>query len=413
MITTGSDIDYPRIIRAMEESHRITSGFFDRLLMDFIVAEEGVDEEFDRKCGEYQDIIAGFQTSWYNFLKGQYILYRFFRKGGLAGKYLEHRDLLRCSSAERAMLAFHASHPWRFSICTVVDSPARDFYRMLDVFHDREFLLYSPAINRTLNDIGHATMFFLLLTDVPSTDCLQTYGPVIAYRGMLPLDVYALATALDARVNRGPGILSVVNRNPIPFMMLMQASRVPALVHDGELLVLHRSDYYPPSFNPDAMKQAFNVEQKKGVYKLTLRGWGGHPHFAEAYYDRKTLRVLLTSWTERGYQELTGALAAAGHRVWPYPELMVTMAAIPILDRILHCSLLEHPYSDLFAEKPTTAEHREIERVNAFLDFLADDVNAGRPCDVDALARRLGVDVTLARQLYDTVRAQIAKHRKP
>jgi hypothetical protein len=48
--------------------------------------------------------------------------------------------------------------------------------------------------------------------------------------------------------------------------------------------------------------------EKEWVNRLSLKRWGGHPHFAQIYFDENKNIVLLAASTDRGFLALVNAI---------------------------------------------------------------------------------------------------------
>src|SRR3546814_10744602 len=77
-------------------------------------------------------------------------------------------------------------------------------------------------------------------------------------------------------------------------MMLMNGATLPFMVHKDDRIEHHFAEYDDDAFTNSDLEPSFRIEYNDGVYRLSLKRWSGHPHFATAYYDEKE-ELLLAS----------------------------------------------------------------------------------------------------------------------
>src|SRR3546814_381904 len=176
----------------------------------------------DNRLAPYRHITRNFDPSWVNYFKAQYIAHQLFKKGGLIQKYLNHSAVKDLTEQERTYLRQQSAQPWRFSFSVITGRPAEDFYEMQDVFTSQKFLLYSTGVTQILSEHPVALWFNLIAFNGM---CWQSYGPIGHYQSFRPDDIRYYASELNPRewFEKDAEILENVERNPLPYMMLMNA----------------------------------------------------------------------------------------------------------------------------------------------------------------------------------------------
>ena len=72
-------------------------------------------------------------------------------------------------------------------------------------------------------------------------------------------------------------------------------------------------------------------------------------------------------------------------------------------------------YDDLFKKEPSGQVQGDIDKLNALMNMVLPDINAGRKPDIESLAKKAGVDVDTARDLIQSVIDRLdhpGQHRK-
>ena len=123
--------------------------------------------------------------SWFNWIASQYFGHRLFRQDGLASSYLPRLGSMGRSESEPDFVRYRLLHPWRFVFCMRIEEIEPDYHVMSNMLTREIFLLFSPALVRTIRDVGKPYSFLLLLDDLNIG--FQTYGPIRYFRSLGPL----------------------------------------------------------------------------------------------------------------------------------------------------------------------------------------------------------------------------------
>ncbi len=389
--------DFEDAVKACESSSELSARVVEDFLMYYAARQEHLDKELDTKLSGYRDVVRLMDNeSWLSGLKAQYIVHRLFKEGGLIGKYLGHNAVRQLGDKEVEYLRFQARHPWRFSFSVIADEPAKQFYEMEDVFRGERFILYSPGTDYTLS-ANTVELWFNLIGF--NGKCWQTFGPIIPFRGFETDDIWFFATELNRSIEDEAGIIADVEKNPLPYCLLISGSEFPVTVAGKNRIVFVSAEYDLPSFSGESLGDGFYVEYNRNVYRLSPKKWSEPPHYGEGYYDEKRRSLILTAMSDRGFAALGGMLKQKGFDVSDEPQIRVSPAMIVTAERILRRKIRLNPYESLFEKERSFEQRREMEKLNQLLQLILPDINAGREPDIEALALKVGVDPLLAKHV--------------
>jgi hypothetical protein len=362
----------------------------------------------DERLARFREVTKGFQASWVNLLKAQYIGHRIFKKDGLIHKYLHHTAVKALEPEQLNYLQQQSVHPWKYSFSEIIAHPEGDFYEMEDVFSGEVFLLYSPSVTSTLSE--QSIRLWLNLIGFNGS-CWQSFGPVLSFQGFQPDDIFFFATELNPRIETEEDLINDVEANPLPYLMLINGSRFPMILQSGETVVQVLAEHPMETLDSNGLKKNFKVEYAEDIYRLTPNTWGEAPHFAAAYFDENRKTLLLTSLTDKGFRKLTDQLNAHGLRLPIEPDIRVQPTMLRTTKSILKKDLHLNPYEGLFERRSTPGEKEMIEKLNRLLSLALPLINAGKEPDIESLAKEAGVDVETARDLLTHSMDRIKKLR--
>jgi hypothetical protein len=398
--------DYPKIARHCQANSRYTK-VIDEFLIYYAAQREKLEPKMDRALKKYRHVARKLPTSTVNIMKSAYISTRLFRKGGLIGKYLNHSAVKKLPPDEYNFLKFQHQHPWRFSFSIILERPAADFFKMLDVFTDEEYLLYSPGINETLQ-LRSVYLWFNLIAF--NGECWQTYGTIIGFSSFTPNDLLFFANELDPDLENEEDMMQRVEKNPWPFFMLAAYGNAPLVMSKGEPTVYYTALDEGINFPHESLKDIFSIKSADEIHELKLDEWSVPPHFAKAYYDEIHGDWFRFATTESGFSQLTEMLRQAGVDVNPEPHLEVTAGMMLAAQAILREDIELDPYEILFAA-PDQGNPAEMEKLNRLLDLAMPSINKGESLDFKTLAAESGVDPDTAKDFLSQVQERIQQLR--
>jgi len=291
-------MDFEKIRKVCEAQSAVSQSVIDEYLLYFAAARYGLYRTMTEAFSAYRHITKEFEQEWVNRLKAQYIAHQIFKAGGVIRKLLNHSELKNLSQPEMDFLVNHSRQPWRFCFSTILTNPAPDFFIMEDILTEKLFTLFSPGTTDIMKARPISLWFNLIGFN---GECWQTYGPIAAYQSFEPDDIFFFATEIDRRIFSGEDIGKTIDKNPVPFMMLLSGAAIPVTVHKKDQMVMTYSEYPLDKLDTLAMKKSFTSEFSNGVYRLTLKRWGGHPHFAQVYFDENKNTITFAASTDRGF----------------------------------------------------------------------------------------------------------------
>jgi hypothetical protein len=380
----------------MQKNSSLSAIVVDKFLMYYAARQEGLEREMDEGLARFREVTKGFQASWVNLLKAQYIGHRIFKKDGLIHKYLHHAAVKALEPEQLDYLQQQSVHPWKYSFSEITAHPEGDFYEMEDVFSGEVFLLYSPSVTSILSE--QSIRLWLNLIGFNGS-CWQSFGPVLSFQGFQPDDIFFFATELNPRIETEEDLINDLEANPLPYLMLINGSRFPTILQSGETVVQVLAEHSMETLDSNGLKKNFKVEYAEDIYRLTPNTWGEAPHFAAAYFDENRKTLLLTSLTDKGFRKLTDQLNAHGFRLPTEPDIRVQPTMLRTTKSILKKDLHLNPYEGLFERRSTPGEKEMIEKLNRLLSLALPLINAGKEPDIESLAKEAGVDVETARDL--------------
>ncbi len=382
-----------------ERTSRISERVVDDFLINYAAGHQGLEKKMEKQFERFSHVGRKLGKEVVNMLKSQYLAHKVFRKEGLLGKFLKHSALGRFAGEERDYLLQQHKLPWRFCFSVIVDEPAADFYTMEDVFTGKRYMLYSPAVSERVS--VNPVLWFNLIGF--NGFCWQSYGPVVYYNGFEAGDIWFFATELNPGLGEPGDVNADVDKDPLPYMMLISGSSLPLTFHKEDQLLYLLAEYDLVTLDTARLKKGFRTEYEKGVYRITHKQWGEYPHYAQAYFDEDKHLVLFSAMTHRGFEALVEAFNAFGHDYPAEPYLIVNLTMVSTAAEVLKKKVVLNEYLDLFQLDSEPEKDKVLEDINAFIALVLPDINAGLIPDIEAAARKTGVDPETARSVVESV----------
>ena len=398
--------DYQNLINICEEGNRISSIVIDDFLVYYAAHRDKPDREFEDRIERFRSTVKKLPASWTRLVKAQYIAHRIFKKGGLIHKYLPREDLKTRDTVELNFLKQISATPWRFSFSEIRANPAPDFYEMEDVFSGETYLLYSPGVSRTL--LEHPVMLWFMMIAFNGS-CWITYGPITGFQSFGPDDIFFYATELNKSIESDEELMEDVEKNPVPYMMLISGSTHPLFIQGNYEAILVKGEAPLAGFDFEALKSDFRIEFDSGIFKLSHKTLADYPHFAEAYIDEEGGTLHTNAMTEYGYQELVRCLRGHGQNVPEDPDIRLHLPMLNLIKDLLKKEMNLNPYSKLFEEKKSPESEGLMTKLNQVLALALPDINAGRKPDAEALAKKLDLDPETVNNMLEAVLNRIKK----
>jgi hypothetical protein len=401
--------DYKHLRELCKQVSKVSTTVIDEFLLYYAAKRDKLDREFDAKNFRFRHAEKEMPSNWTSLIKAQYIGHRIFKQQGLIAKYLNHAAIKDLDGEQQNFLRQMAAHPWRFSFSEIKANPASDFYEMQDVFTRETYLLYSTSVSQILSERRVLIWFNLIGFN---GDCWQTYGPVTSFQSFGADDIFFYASELNGSIASESDLMKDLENNPVPYMMLMTGSEYP-LVQNGEFEILHvLSESQAPAFDMQTLKKNFKIEYAEGVFRLSDKIWSEPPHFSEAFYDEEREIILLSALTDRGYIEMAKKLNAHEFDLPLDPDIRLHLPMLIVIKQLLKKDLPINPYSSLFETKSSPENEVMIEKLNKFLSLALPVINEGKEPDINAMAKKAGIDPEIARDLLQKSMDRVKQLRK-
>lgn len=400
-------LDKRKLAYTCRRDSELTARLIDNLLIPLAEDKERLDSLFLKRLDdEYGHLLEELEPEWIYALVQQYIAYKLFGLHRHVKKYLNEPQLARRSAREKGFLESRLFNLWHFAFARVKEDLGNDFFVMRNVLTKEEFLLYSPGVGKYESD-GEHSLYFILLTF--NGECYQTYGPIMPYSGLQPLDLLYFAGQLDEKINEYSEVHQKIQEDPVPFMLLMVASTFPLTFHKKDLVVFGLSEVNVASLDLKRWEDSFKIEEQDGVYELNLKRWWSHPHFAHCHYAPHDGKFIVSAATERGWEKLVQVINDLGIELDLQPDACATAAGAIGTERVLGKNGVRSPYGEMFVPEISEEEEAELERINYFLSLLMPYLNSGEEYDLRELADRAGIAYDEAHMVAEQIKERFGK----
>lgn len=282
--------DYNSIAAHCNSYSELSGKVIDEWLINYAAGQDKLENLFKLRLKPYANAAAKLQKSDLNMQISQFISHCVFKEGGLIKKYLNHSQVKLRTPEEFGFLEFQAANPWRFCFSVIVDQPAPDFYTMQDVFTEERFLLYSPGTGTTILQRGQVALWFNLIAY--NGQCWQTFGAIMGYNSFDADDIFFFATELNPLISSDRELLEDLNRNPLPYMMLVTGAAYPITYHKKEEIVYATGDYDAPDLDLEAVKKSLRWNMPGEYTGLPRQGGGSFLTLTRPITMRSTRKFL-------------------------------------------------------------------------------------------------------------------------
>ena len=402
--------NYKSIAAHCKSNSKLSCKVVDDWLIHYAAEKDKLEKLFKQRLKPYSNSAAKLSESNLGMLISQFMAHCIFKEGGLIKKYLNQSQVKLLRPEEYGFLEYQAVNPWRFCFSVIVDEPAKDFYTMEDVFTAKRFLLYSPGTGVTMRERGQVLLWLNLIAF--NGQCWQTFGPVVGYNSFDQDDIFFFATEVSTSTSDERTLLEHMEKDPLPYMMLITGAAFPMTFHKNEEIVYSLGVHQAVNLPMEGIEKAFEVEYAQGIYQLTQIGWGEFPYYNTAYYNEKENELLLQSMTDIGFRNLEKAFAKYGIEQYEYAQVRIHPAMLTTVGGILRTDIILNPYEAYFKEDSPEPDSEEIGKLNALMGLLIPAMNAGKTPDIAAAARKVGVDEDTAIELMKTLEKQFGKMKR-
>jgi hypothetical protein len=334
-----------------------------------------------------------------NFFKAEYVTSKIFLKNGHIKKYLNHSLIKQLPSEEFEFLLQQSFCPWKFSFAEIIKNPSDCFYEMKDVYTHETYLLYSPSMKLTLSEYNPQLWFNLIGFN---GKCWQTFGIVSHFRSFDEDDIFFFATELNPEIQDEEELVNEIERNPVPFFMLISASEKPSIANKGHLILHNYAIDSLNQFALDPYKEKFNVAWNENVFQLKLKTGSEFPHYAIAYFDEKQNTISRTALTDVGFQKLTQALNKCGLKLDEDADIRVSLTMFATAKEILKKDIELYPYESLFSHSDLEEEEDEetaLDNYNEFIKLALPYLNDRKKPNLIALSKKAEIEYEMEKKI--------------
>jgi hypothetical protein len=279
---------------------------------------------------------------------------------------------------------------------------------MADVFRDETFLLYSPGVSATIAQ-DHVILWLNLIGY--NGECWQSFGPIGTFRGFDNDDIFFFATEVNPEIESDEDVSREIEKNPLPFMMLISNANAPMMTSQGFDLIHLHATYDAENFPGDKAKQHFDIGWSKGIYMAKLKKWDAMPHYATLYFSERDKELQLSALTVQGFDKLVKATRKLGFDIDDEPMVRLHPSMHSTIELVLKRTVDLLPHANAFKEQDE--ENSDImNRINLVLKWALDDLNRDRDPDLRALANKAGLIYEDVREILEGAAANVRKMRK-
>ena len=413
-------MNYSSIENHCKAKAAVSASAIDRKIMYHAAARYGLDKKFDQELKKYPKVVKATDEAAINYMKAMYITKQIFGEKGLIHGYIEKGQLREYTDAEKTFLIEASQHAWKWSYAVIKENPSPNFFVMTDVFSDEEYLLYSPSMQNILVT-ERPEMWFNLIGF--NGQCCQTFGMLYSFTSLTRNDIYYFATEVDRPVDTDQEILDIIDKTPIPFLLLYNFSRIPIVVSRDHVVRYFYSIEDCKEIPIDKFKKNFRISSHYPYLVMELLTHETFPHFARAIFNQDLEEIDLISMTSEGFHALQQALAAKGLLFSEAPQVIVSPEMKEIVKRILGremdilmfsniiekaeakhllAQITKHPAKvDNEPDDTDDLEEATVAQINSFMGALIPIINTRKPVDIEALAKAHGLTIKDATKLYN------------
>jgi hypothetical protein len=393
--------NYSEIITHSKNHSAISAEVIDNYLMYYAATKEGMEKEMKIKFDRYKHIHLGdLHERFINFFKAEYVVSRIFLKNGLIKKYLNHSAIKQMPANQYLFLKEQSLTPWKFSFAIIVKKPHPDFFEMEDVFTKETYLLYSPSMTKTL-ETSNPILWFCLVGF--NGECWQSFGLLLSFRNFDVDDIFFFATELDATISNDQELIESVEKNPIPYFMMVVGSESPSIHNKGNVLVHCTASDVLDRFDLAPFKKKFTIAWNEDVFQLKLKKWEAFPHFAIAFYDENKKLFFRTATTQSGFDELTNSINKLGFRLDGEADVCVSFSMLSTISDVFKKEISINPYESMFSISNTEENEEDesaLEGYNEFLKLAIPLINEREKPNLVAMAKQTGIDYDMAKKIW-------------
>lgn len=385
------ELNKEKLVYTCGRGSELTARLVDNLLIPLAHRKDGLGRVFrTRVQNEYPHLIGEFGPEVSYGLQEQYVAFQVLGPQGLLRKYLQDPEVKRRSAKDRRFLEAKLFSPWQYVFMQIERDLGDDIYEMVDVLTEDSFILFSPGVGKYEAE-GKRSMYFSLLSF--NGECYQTYGPIIGFAGLHPLDLEFYGLELNKKNKTVGEVEDLLQADPLPFIMLIVGANYPLTYHKQDLLLMQLTELELGDLNLNLgeWEKYFKIEQQDGVYLFDLKRWWQFPHFAHCSYAPEDRKFVAFSMTERGWEKLVNTVHKLGIDLSLDSQICTTALGDQLVNKVLGQSGARNPYASLFTQPQGEIDGEELAALNHFLALLIPRLNNAEEYDLHDLADQAGI----------------------
>lgn len=386
-------VNYSELREFCENEKEFSASILNEFMQPYGAGQDKLVQEFYQKMERFKMMDVEMKEDMEGMLLGMFVCHRIFGTDGLIHKYLKHSALKQLPSEEYEYLQTTSQTPWQYSFSLIIENPAPDFHLMKDVFTDREFLVYSPAITRRAADADVMLWFGQYRFN---TKCWMTVGNITGFYSFDQDDIFYFATELNSKIEDDEDLVKDLDKNSFPYLLLALGGSYGRVFSEQYELVISYGEYDVPPPDFEKLRRNFVIQEKEGLMKLTLKTATSRNFAVEAYYNLKEENIFVYATSRERYHELVTTLIKAGIDIPDEADVYVHGQMWTFLEKLLNRHIILNPYEDEF--EPLESKTPELtQQVNELLSIAMHQVNAHEELDVAELAASVGMDYHVAK----------------
>lgn len=382
---------YAQIRKNALDSRGLKYDVLDEYLIPYLVNIKKYEESLFSALRVYRDVMDNLPQETQTNLVAQYFAFRLFQKDGLIHKIRNHSQIKNAPSDVVEFIGWYMAHPWRLVFMVIEGNPVAQFYEMRDVLSGEQYLVFSAGIGYEI-EVESNTLIFTLLWY--NGECWLTYGPIVDLLDFSADDIFFFATEMnpDEVFETYKDVLPEIERNPLPFMMILTRPLTQLMSIEGEVIQYYYLEEEVPPFNPDILSNNFTKEYNDGVYRFLPRDeYGQFPDFGKVYYDQEEEVLVITATTKRGFEAAVQQLNGKGFDLPLTPFFKVNPEMLRLASNVLDKPVRITPYEYSFESKEAKYGIA-MEAFKRHTELIKTEMDHGKEPDIEKLAREVAAE---------------------
>ena len=340
-----------------------------------------LDKEFDKLIKRHHDLVHDFPKKWIDTARSEYCYGRIFSSAVLLRKFIRQCGVDLMASDLTITRGF-VDEPWEYTLFSVEKAEGTLAFAS-DAVSGDEFVIESE--NVTMLEEKGARLFWSLMFF--NGQCYQSYGIINYFKGISVDDFEYFAAAVNGDIYKADGISGVMQRFPVPFMLLFAFSEIPVVAHGDEEVVYCASRNIIPGFETDSVEGYLDRREERGIIKYAFSDPGDPMRSGTLYVNTGTWDVTLLSTVESRYRELQKQL--------PYdfgtsPDFSATVVMATAAEQILGHCFPGTEYDRYFAEEESDEEKEMLAGLSLALEDVLEQLKNGEEPDYDGISETHG-----------------------